>query len=178
MRNPRQYWDKCAVDKDVDLKYIADVPTEISKSDLDIKGKKVLEIGCGVGRLLENGWYGIDISPKMLIIAKTRKPKCHYKLTTGDIPYKNEMFDDVYSYLVFQHLKPDEVKKYIEESYRVLKKNGVLTFQLIIGNEREPYSNHYSISEVGTMLRGSGFKEFDIKQSDAHYQWQIIRAKK
>lgn len=173
----KNYWNENALDKEVDSKYIADVPTKLCLQDLGELEGRVLEIGCGVGRLLQDGWYGIDISTNMLQIAKQRQPNAKYLSTTGrTIPFKDNVFDNVYSYLVFQHLEPNAVKSYIDESYRVLKNGGMLTFQFITGTEREPFSNHYSKQEIKRFL--AEWAEVTFKQSKAYKGWTICTAKK
>jgi cyclopropane fatty-acyl-phospholipid synthase-like methyltransferase len=177
--NTVEYWNKAALDTDVDDKYICDIPVELCWSDLGYMDGTVLEIGCGVGRLMKRGDYGIDISQNMLDIAKQRKPNCRFRINkNGNIPYRASMFDNVYCYLVFQHLKPDEIKSYMNETYRVLKRGGKFTFQFIVGDEREPLSNHYGIDEMVEMMHKSGFKTVWNKPSVAHELWLMMGATK
>lgn len=175
----RNYWGYAAQDPKVDERYIADVSTKKCLKELGILKRDVLEIGCGVGRLLQNSWFGIDISPEMLEIAKKRQPNAHYKVTLdGNIPYKAGKFRTVYSMLVFQHLKPNEVFNYIKEAYRVLKDDGLLKFQFIIGDEREPFSNHYTKEEITNWCLAAGFKNIEFTQSNIHFQWTWCEARK
>lgn len=177
--NPTQYWDQVANDPDVDNKYICDIPIEDCLKDIGKLQGKVLEIGSGVGRLLQPGWYGIDLSANMLAIANIRTGgKCYFKKTDGDIPYSNEYFDSIFCYLVLQHLKPDEVKRYISEAYRALKTNGIFKFQFIQGTEREPLSNHYTTDEISRWLTEAGFESVTYKPSKAHYLWTIAEVQK
>lgn len=175
----KNYWEYAAQDPKVDQRYIADVSTKKCLKELGKLKGDVLEIGCGVGRLIQDGWCGIDISPRMLEIAKKRQPKGNYKLTLdGNIPYKDARFGTVYSMLVFQHLKPNEVFNYIKEAHRVLKDGGLLKFQFIVGDEREPFSNHYTKEEITNWCLAAGFKTVDYKQSDIHFQWTWCEARK
>ena len=52
----------------------------------------------------------------------------HHVDGSGIIPFKNENFDVVFSCLVLQHIHIKIVDKYIEESRRVLTKNGLIMF--------------------------------------------------
>lgn len=174
----RKYWDAAALDPDVDKKYICDLPTDQCLVDLEPLMGKVLEIGCGVGRLLKDGDCGIDVSVEMLNLARKRKPKCEFKVTSGKIPYPREYFDTVFSYLVFQHLKPNTIKTYIAEAYRVLKPGGEFKFQFIEGTEREPFSNHYSINELAKWMHDRGFDTVWHVKSNVHEQWRLMGAMK
>lgn len=174
----RIYWNVASIDPEVDDKYICDIPLEDCQKELGQFKGKVLEIGCGVGRLLQPGYYGIDISTGMLAIAFQRKPECIFKVAWRDIPYENDFFDAVYSMLLFQHLKPDAVAGYIKESYRVLKKGGVFKYQFCIGDEREPFSNHYLAEEMFSWLGVAGFGEFKMINSNLNEKWRWIEAVK
>lgn len=97
------------------------------------KGKKVLEIGVGLGaehqKFAEAGAIlnGIDLTNRA--ISHTRQRFEHFALTsqleTGDaenLPFNDESFDLVYSWGVLHHT-PDTAKA-IDEVYRVLKLGG------------------------------------------------------
>lgn len=172
----KKYWNSAALDSEVDQKYISDVNDGFDEMLGELDGK-VLEIGCGVGRLLKDGWYGIDISENMLATAMVRKPKCHYKICDGrNIPYANETFDSVYCVLVFQHLPIDAVEDYIYEASQVLKKGGKFIFQFIEGTEDEPFSHHHSLDKVKKFLKNEGFTIEYIKKGVIHPLWTWIKA--
>lgn len=171
IQEEKQYWNKAAQDPEVDMKYICDLDTGKCLEAIGELEGKVLEIGCGVGRLMKDGYCGIDISEKMLEIARKRKPNCEFKLTDGrSIPYEDNTFDSVYSMLVFQHLPIEAVETYIKEVRRVLKENGVFIFQYIRGKEDAPFSKHHSI-----IPRGFSFHE---ETGLVHPQWTWVHATK
>ena len=103
--------------------------------------KKVLEIGCGIGRVTEslsNNFgevCGIDISEAMIERGKKRlnnKNNVHLAATDGfTFHFPDSTFDLVFSFIVFQHM-PDvsTVRKNLEEITRVLKSNGIAKIQL------------------------------------------------
>lgn len=170
----RNYWQKNALDRNVDLKYISDIGKKECLEDIGKRKGKVLEIGCGVGRLMQDGDYGIDISENMLKIAKQRNPNLNLSVTDGrTIPHEDAYFNYVYCYLVFQHLHIDGVQSYIKEAYRVLKNGGVFTFQWIEGDEDEPFSKHLKLEVVDKMT--NMFKEVKHKKSTAYTGWTITR---
>ena len=82
---------------------------------------KVLDLGCGTGEHLSNGFIGIDSSEKILEIAS----KSHSKLLQGDIeslPIKAGSIDTVLC--MYSTLNMVEFQKAVKEMGRVLKKNG------------------------------------------------------
>src|SRR5690349_7551625 len=92
-----------------------------------------LEIGCGPGRLMRplakhfDEIHGIDVSDEMIRLARERlrdTPTAFPHHGTGSdlSAFRNEMFDFVYSYAVFQHIPSREVVfNYLREARRVLK---------------------------------------------------------
>lgn len=175
----QDYWNDNALDDDVDIKYISDAPTDLCLKDiLPLKGK-VLDLGCGVGRLTPSGQYGVDISRNMIDIAKKRRSDCYFTyITDYALPFDEKTFNVVFSYLVIQHLKPEAVRAYISESCRVLKNGGTFKIQFIEGTEREPFSNHYSKAEIRDWFLSSGFKDVIFKQSVAYSGWTIAKGVK
>lgn len=174
----KAYWNKCSQDPDLDVKYISDMPNKEFKKALGTLDGRVLEIGCGVGRLIEDGYYGIDLTPGMLEIAKKRKPKGNYKLCDGrTIPHKDKYFDSVYCVLLFQHIPFDAVESYISEASRVLKKGGIFRFQFIEGREDEPFSKHHLWQKVKKALTDNGFKA-EKEKGLVHEQWTWVTAVK
>src|SRR5512141_108024 len=102
---------------------------------------EVLEIGCGVGRLLVplagrvKVAHGVDISPVMIEKSKTYaagSPNVRTELTDGAFAFlPDACLDFVFSFIVFQHI-PDRapIRRYVEEAARVLKPGGVFRFQV------------------------------------------------
>jgi len=179
VQTEKEYWNNAALDKDVDEKYICDFDVNDCKKALGEFDGRVLEIGCGVGRLMESGYYGIDISKNMLVLASERKPDCHFKLCDGrTIPFFEETFDFVYCILVIQHLKNDAVIGYINEASRVLVEGGSFRFQFIEGKESEPFSNHYLLSDIKTWLELAGLNVIKIDKHLVHGQWTWVTAVK
>ena len=94
-----------------------------------IKGKRILDAGCGTGvysALFSAGGakvYGIDISDEMIKLARQNAPAGIFK--TADmkkLPFKNIFFDIVYFGLSIHYLK--DMRPALKEAFRVLKKNG------------------------------------------------------
>lgn len=95
----------------------------------DIKGKKILDVGCGDGRLTE--WllmsgaevYAADISGNMIkkIEGKFSKIKA-FVCDIKEMPFEDNFFDLVISAFVIVHLKT--LPEAFDEVYRVLKPGG------------------------------------------------------
>mgnify|MGYP001568836034 CR=1 FL=1 len=110
-------------------------------NQIDLKGKNILEYGCGVGRWInffqEYGcsWNGVDISREMLTVAKNRNQNAHLKKIGGKgIPYMTKSFDLVYAVTVLHHNTYKQQETIISEMIRVLKDNGLLILFEDIGN--------------------------------------------
>lgn len=84
--------------------------TELLKASPD---KTALEIGCGTGRIakrvapLVKSFYGIDISPKTVAVAKKHLTGANVTLICADFltyPFR-QYFDIIYSSLTFMHIQ-------------------------------------------------------------------------
>lgn len=106
------------------------------KSFLDYthNGDKVLDAGCGNGRLYDAlktkkiEYHGTDPSEKLIEIAKEKFPGIDFKV--ADIlkmPFPDNYFDKVYSIAVLHHIPSSELRlKAMEELKRILKPKGLL----------------------------------------------------
>ncbi len=109
---------------------------QIKKMLPNIKGKTILDLGCGAGGMsrffAENGAkkvVGIDISSNMLKIAKERtlqKNISYLNLPMEDISSLNSKFEFVFSSLAFHYV--ENFDKLISDISKLLKPNGVLLF--------------------------------------------------
>lgn len=127
----------------------------------NVKGKKILDFGCGTGIyakiLTKKGAIvkGFDISPAMLEIAKRENPNLDLKVGSGyKIPF-NEKFDMVLASLVIHYL--EDWNKMFREVSRVLKKRGYFLFST--GNPVSEFPNKIKIKGKKIKTFGNYFKE-------------------
>ena len=182
MNHAKTFWDNAALDPEVRYKYIAD-EWAFTETFLDLiennndGWNNVLEIGCGIGRLLdplsekykECNFYAIDISDEMIKFAP-KKDNIKYQEVANNL-------DLVYSMLVFQHIQDQEKINYVKLAYDNLKNNGNINIQFVIGEENSPYSYQTSKFEIEKMLISIGFNNL-VFENHMHPQWMFVRATK
>lgn len=106
----------------------------------DVRGKKVLDAGCGEGestRILANSGanaVGVDISPRMLELARAEEERAplgieYHEASMADLSlFADESFDCVISTMALMnsaHLDPE-----MREFFRVLRPGGTLAFSV------------------------------------------------
>lgn len=103
-------------------------------------GEKVLDVGCGTGRLALKAWeavrpdgevYGIDASEKMIEVARNKVENAgvpvRFQLAAiEDLPFAEGEFDVVLSTFMMHHLPDDLKAKGFKEAARVLAPGGRL----------------------------------------------------
>jgi len=106
-----------------------------------LKGLKVLDIGCGAGRLTkflknEGGEvYVTDVSEEMLKIVEKKVPGVKtFKAAMDKLPFEDNSFDIVTAAFVIVHL--NTLEKSFEEAYRVLRPGGFFVVTNV--NQRKP----------------------------------------
>ena len=120
----------------------------IRRERISLKGKKVLDIGCGRGRWLcfYGGEHhaivrGIDLSEYAVQICN-RKGFSVCQGSIAELPFKDGYFDFVNSITVLMHLPYELKEKSLGEISRVLEKGGKAI--LIEGTWQDPAGHVYS----------------------------------
>ncbi len=97
-------------------------------------GDKILDLGCGNGRLVElfKGkpieYFGIDNSEKLIEIARQKFPGQEFEIFDGlKVPFEDNFFDKIYCIAVFHHIPGKAVRReFLNETKRALKTGGKL----------------------------------------------------
>lgn len=122
-------------DRKVNANELIEIP--IMKSMLpDLKGKNVLDLGCGEGEMSccfaemgANSVLGLDISENMLMEAEKQNvyPNVRFqKMAMEDIDQIEEKFDVIFSSLAFHYI--EDFEKLMKDISSLLKEGGMLLF--------------------------------------------------
>lgn len=153
------------------------------------KGKKILEIGCGVGlftrRVQTKGAQitAIDISPHLLDRARQNINSPDVKFhccNVEEMPFESNKFDIILGISILHHLNLDNV---LSEIRRVLKRGGLIVFSepnmlnpqiFLMKNVRfigtllgeVPEETAFFRWKIGSILAKHGFKNIQVKPFD------------
>jgi len=168
--------------------------TSTIKKHLDsLDNPTVLEIGCGVGRLLkafmpDRHVVGLDISPEMIKRARGYLPDQAelYVVKDSDFGIEDKSVDFVYSFNVFQHIPSiQEVRDYLAESYKVLKNGGYIRIQTHVGKPVaegafDGFHGHYFPDALtfATEFKKAGFTIVEMQEKFGHELWLWVTARK
>lgn len=131
----------------------------------DKKYSKVLDLGCGTGRLLSFATHGTDFSEEMLAIAKEKYPgKVLSKGEISKIPFDGE-FECIFCFHVIMHQTKSETELFLNECHQKLNRKGILLFDYPTKIRRKTLSpqqdwhagNSFDTSEI-TQLSGAQWK--------------------
>jgi SAM-dependent methyltransferase len=148
----------------------------------------VLEIGCGIGRLLKpfstrvRRAVGVDLSEEMLRRGReycAERPNVELRRTDGGLEGLGDgEFDFVFSHIVFQHLpRKAYVDRYLREAARVLKPGGRLRVQ-VDGRSRQFFRRVvadswsgvvFSARELARRLERAGFRVTEVRGAGTQY---------
>lgn len=95
---------------------------------------QVLDLCCGSGQTTEflvktsQNVTGLDASPKSLQRARLNVPEASYvEAFAEEMPFADNLFDVVHTSVALHEMQPQQLRKIINEVYRVLKPGGVFT---------------------------------------------------
>lgn len=134
------------------------------------EGRRVLEIGCGTGLILERlkqrsvSCWGIDLSPKMIKKAQERG----LNVLLGNvlhIPFADSSFDLVCSFKVLAHV--EAIDRAIREITRVTVPGGLMVLE---------FYNPWSVRYVAKRMAGPQPISADKNEADVYTRWDSPRA--
>lgn len=180
MEKPQSVWDKHAQNS-IKRKYASkSTQCYFERWLSDSEPCKILDAGCGFGNFVNYALrvghevVGIDFSTLAVNIAKQNLENNKGSILSADVrvlPFKDEKFDMILSDGVIEHFKESELA--IEESWRVLRKRGILlihvphrhsifvvakVLQQISGLWKLGYEKSFTIKKFENLLEQVGFK--------------------
>ena len=137
-------------------------------------GERILDLGCGNGRLAELfqeravDYLGVDWAEKLIEKARKRYPARKFqKANALNLPLPSNYFDKIFSIAVFHHLPSKKLRiKFLREVKRVLKPDGLLI--LTVWNLCQRKFLKYHLKHF--FLKLIGRSKLDFK--DIFYPWK------
>lgn len=167
-------------EKSAYFKIIEGITKRCIKENIDsLKGKKVLDAGCGTGRNIQlfldlnaDNVDAFDYTPEMLEFTRqkfSKNSKVH--LSVDDVQnmnYSDNFFDVSGSFKVLAHVP--NIQKAINELARVTKKDGLLflefyspySFRRVLALFKSFYTRWDSVSSAKKMIRQAGLKPVKV----------------
>lgn len=107
------------------------------KKHIDLKEKRILDWGCGPGRIIRHlpnviggncEYFGTDYNEKSIDWCSKNLPNIQFNKNSlnAQLPYDDNFIDIIYGISIFTHLSEQLHYDWYNELYRVLKPNGIL----------------------------------------------------
>lgn len=99
-----------------------------------VLGDKVLDLGCGNGRLLQAlkdknvEYIGVDNSEELIKEAKKKSPEADFRVVDIlKLPFQDNYFDKIYFIATLHHIPSEKIRlEVLKEAKRVLKPEGII----------------------------------------------------
>jgi ubiquinone/menaquinone biosynthesis C-methylase UbiE len=167
---------------------------EFAKFKSLIKGKKVIDIGCGAGRdasvFVKNefDYTGVDASEGMLKVASERVPKGIFRqMDFYHLDFPDNTFDGFWAAASFLHVPKADVSTLIQEAKRVIKPNGVGFISIKKKTEKDEglieedkyggiarYFSFYNKEEFKNKLIEQGMEVIDIMEHEEDDEMKTV----
>lgn len=158
----------------------------ITDDELIKNRQSILDFGCGNGRLTEymakdfKKVVGVDISATMIAQAKARLKDLKnvelFEIDGAFIPLPDSSIDNVFSYLVFQHIKEREMaENAFKDIYRILSPRGV--FKVLLRSDKQKDMSRwwsgveYNPESIRGLYEMIGFSLLKLGYQDRHAFW-------
>lgn len=160
-----------------------------------IKGKKILDVGCGTGRdcreFSKLGFEvdGIDVSEEMLKFAKKEVPNAHlYQMSMENLT-SDRKYNGIWVCSSLYHIKKKDVFDILKSFYKILEEEGLLFITVKEGvgqgySKRDYFGNlkkfyaFYKYYELIRLLEGANFDVFLMEKEYKDQTWINLYARK
>lgn len=116
----------------------------------------VLDVGCGCGRdtkyLIEQGinTIGIDLSEKVIDEARSYVPKAtFFKMDMRNLNFKDARFGGILAMASILHIPKIQVPGLLTEFRRILRNNGILFINVMVGKGEKKIIKSAAVGEMG-----------------------------
>ena len=138
-----------------------------------LSGKKVLDFGCGIGRIslklhhmAQQPTHLCDVNDYSIDYMKRQLPEADVQLTGFEppLPYESNFFDALFSISIWTHLHPKMQIPWLMEMHRILKPGGYAMISIagdyVLPNRKKTYPEWESYTENDVRLQGQLFLEY------------------
>jgi SAM-dependent methyltransferase len=145
------------------------------------KMSSILEIGCGCGALLKsfekNQVYGIDLSKKMVDIAKLALPNGNFfDDHANKINLNSNTMDYILSHSCFQYFNNNQYfEETISEISRLLKSNGKIAITDVFNESNKKLNIDYRIKQIGKEKYDKLYKNLPHFYIDKNYFVSVLK---
>ena len=161
--NVANKWDETATDN---LPHFDKLERLIKKYEFD----SVIDLGCGNGRwakaFKDKKYLGIDISPKLIEIARKKFPDFEFVAGKVEDHEPEEKFDLAFAYTCFEHVLPKDFDKAAKALKRVAKKAILIEpmdFRSVNYCHSHDYEKHFNILRKSKLEDGLFLLEIDLE---------------
>lgn len=166
---------------------------EMLAANVPLQGRKILDVGCGVGNLAEylgrrsiqSDYTGVDILQSMICRAKEKKLGARFLHCDifKENPFKNEKFDVVYSSGIF-NLNLSNNMEFLRRAIDTFLdlSDGIVAFNLLSNKslDKEDKYFYYDMEKVENLIRNefsSRMKSVDLICGYLHNDFTVICTK-
>ncbi|NPD88688.1 MAG: class I SAM-dependent methyltransferase [Asgard group archaeon] len=165
-------------------------------TNLLIPGAKLLDVGCGAGvpvtkYLVDEGFSvtGIDISEKMLSLAKKHVPKGEFfKIDMSEMDFPDDTFDGIVSFYAIIHLPREKHAPLFKKFQKILKSGGLM--MIVLGSDEweviddyfgaKMFWSQHSTEQSIELVKDAGFEiisEEVLERGGEQHYWILAKSK-
>ena len=168
----KEYWQKRWDDINADEIMLNENSYPLKQTIKTIKKKnksqKILETGCGAGRILSYLYFknydciGIDFIESAIKKIKIKYNKINAEVgTIINTRFQNEFFDTILAFGLYHNFEIDNFKKALIETKRILKKDGILCFSF-----RSDNFQNFILDKIKSSSGSSTFHKLNLKEKE------------